>query len=244
MELVPVQVSARSHSLAAARQTAPAFPAGCWHVTFLPSQRSRVHGLPSSVQDTPESCSASAGQLAVVPEHVSATSHSPALGRQTVPGGAKLSAGHEGPVPEQVSARSQLPAADRHTVVDGRKASAGHAADVPVQCSAASQTPAERRHTSVVGRNVSAGQSVEVPLQCSSMSHGPADGRQVTPPVPAGWARVLSAPHWSSVHGLPSLQSPSARQATTATSPPPEIVKGELVSRSMTNAVATSPSGF
>src|SRR6185436_8480510 len=34
--LVPSQVSVRSHSSAAARQTTPAFPAVCWHATFEP----------------------------------------------------------------------------------------------------------------------------------------------------------------------------------------------------------------
>src|SRR5437762_2994601 len=35
--LVPVQLSAMSHSPAAARHTAPAFPAGCWQITAVPS---------------------------------------------------------------------------------------------------------------------------------------------------------------------------------------------------------------
>src|SRR5436309_3515138 len=35
--LVPVQLSATSHSPAAERHTAPAFPAGCWQVTLVPS---------------------------------------------------------------------------------------------------------------------------------------------------------------------------------------------------------------
>src|SRR5438445_65979 len=48
--LEPVQVSARSHSPAAARQTAPALPAGCWQVELVPLHWSRVQGLPSSVQ--------------------------------------------------------------------------------------------------------------------------------------------------------------------------------------------------
>src|SRR6266566_1397089 len=47
--LAPVHASAASHTPAEARQTAPAFPAGCWHVSFVPSQVSAVHGLLSSV---------------------------------------------------------------------------------------------------------------------------------------------------------------------------------------------------
>src|SRR5712691_1283545 len=42
---VPVQVSVAWHSSTAARHTAPALPAGCWHVTLVPSHWSRVQGL-------------------------------------------------------------------------------------------------------------------------------------------------------------------------------------------------------
>jgi hypothetical protein len=35
--LVPVQVSATSQAPAVARHSAPAFPAGCWQATLLPS---------------------------------------------------------------------------------------------------------------------------------------------------------------------------------------------------------------
>src|SRR5207247_2895270 len=51
--LVPVQVSGRSHSPAAARQTVPALPAGCWQVALVPLHWSRVQALPSSVQAAP-----------------------------------------------------------------------------------------------------------------------------------------------------------------------------------------------
>jgi hypothetical protein len=37
LDELPVHVSARSHSPAAARQSFPAPPAGCWHVTDVPS---------------------------------------------------------------------------------------------------------------------------------------------------------------------------------------------------------------
>jgi hypothetical protein len=45
---VPLQDSAISQSVAAGRQTAPALPAGCWHVKLEPLHLSAVHGLPSS----------------------------------------------------------------------------------------------------------------------------------------------------------------------------------------------------
>src|SRR5438552_16211185 len=61
--LVPVQVSARSHSLTAARHTAPAFPTGCVQAgeSRVPLQVSVVQGLPSSVQADPAALTASGG---------------------------------------------------------------------------------------------------------------------------------------------------------------------------------------
>src|SRR5438132_888701 len=83
VELVPVQVSARSHSAAAARQTAPALPAGCWQSTLVPLHWSRVQALPSSVQAVPLAFRGpSAGHVALEPVQVSGRSHSPAAARQ------------------------------------------------------------------------------------------------------------------------------------------------------------------
>src|SRR5437870_13304070 len=81
---VPVQLSTGSQAPAEARQTAPAFPAGCWQASFVPSQVSVVHGLPSSVHAVPLGCLASAGQLAPLPGQSSATSHAPADARHWV----------------------------------------------------------------------------------------------------------------------------------------------------------------
>ena len=50
---VPVQDSARSQSVAAARQVTPALPAGCWQIVLDPLHLSAVHTLPSSVQPVP-----------------------------------------------------------------------------------------------------------------------------------------------------------------------------------------------
>src|SRR3989442_1581865 len=83
--LVPVQVSARSHSLTAARHTVPVLPAGCWQTALLPLQVSVVHTLPSSVQTVPFALRLSLGQVVLVPVQVSATSHSPAAARHTAP---------------------------------------------------------------------------------------------------------------------------------------------------------------
>src|SRR6185436_18464052 len=46
---MPVHVSARSDSPIAFRHGVPALATGCWQVTFVPSQMSRVQRLPSSV---------------------------------------------------------------------------------------------------------------------------------------------------------------------------------------------------
>src|SRR5206468_2988316 len=117
--LTPSQLSAGSQTPAEARQTAPAFPAGCWHASFVPSQVSAVHGLPSSVHAVPLGCFASAGQFAPLPGQSSATSHSPTAARHWVAAETKTSAGQVGLVPLQVSATSHTPAAGRHTVPAG-----------------------------------------------------------------------------------------------------------------------------
>src|SRR5438477_128662 len=91
--LVPVQLSARSHSPAAARHTAPAFPAGWVHVALEPLHTSVVHTLPSSVQVVPLALKTSVGQAVVTPSQVSARSHSPAAARHTVPPDLMASAG-------------------------------------------------------------------------------------------------------------------------------------------------------
>src|SRR5207245_2404094 len=91
--LDPVQVSSASHTLAAARHTAPAFPAGCWQASLLPSHSSRLPGLPPSAPAFRSEVLASAGQPALVPVQCSTGSHSPAEPRQTVLDDLKASAG-------------------------------------------------------------------------------------------------------------------------------------------------------
>src|SRR5439155_166671 len=142
--LVPVQVSGRSHSPAAARHTVPAFPAGCVHAVPLPSQTSTVQGLPSSVHVVPLALTPSAGQLVLEPVQVSAVSHGPAAARQTVVEGWKPLAGQVSLDPVQNSATSQLPADARHCVVLGRnwQVAEQHAPPSPgSQPSPASTTP-------------------------------------------------------------------------------------------------------
>src|SRR2546429_56454 len=81
--LVPVQLSATSHSAAAARHTAPGFPAGCVHVALVPLHTSLVHTLPPSVHVVPLALRTSGGQAVLVPSHIPRTSHSPTAARPT-----------------------------------------------------------------------------------------------------------------------------------------------------------------
>src|SRR5438094_9481643 len=105
VELTPVHPSSASQpSPADARQTVPALPAACWQALFVPSHRSVVQTLPSSVHAVPDGVLASAGQLGPVPVHISAGSHSPAEPRQTTKLGSNVSVGHVLLVPSQVSA--------------------------------------------------------------------------------------------------------------------------------------------
>jgi len=71
--------------------------------------------LLSAVHAVPADFFPSAGQLAPLPEHDSARSHSSAAARQLVPDDAKPSAGQLVLVPLHVSATSQAPAPARHT---------------------------------------------------------------------------------------------------------------------------------
>src|SRR5206468_1548874 len=91
--LEPVQLSSTSHTPAAARHTVPAFPAGCWQSSFVPSHWSRLHGFPPPVHAVPAALLASAGQLGPLPGQFSAGSHSPAEARHCVLEDAKPSTG-------------------------------------------------------------------------------------------------------------------------------------------------------
>src|SRR5437899_2769531 len=95
--LEPSQLSARSHSPAAARHTVPAFPAGCVQAGApeVPLHTSVVQTLPSSVQAVPAALTASAGHVALEPVQLSARSHSFAAARQTVVLGTKRHAAEQ-----------------------------------------------------------------------------------------------------------------------------------------------------
>ena len=105
----PSQDSARSQSPLAARQTVPAFPAGCWQVTFEPSQRSSVQTLLSLVQAVPLDFLTSAGHVLLAPVHASARSHSPPAARQEVPEATKVQvAVQQAPAVPLEAPRSQI----------------------------------------------------------------------------------------------------------------------------------------
>src|SRR3989475_7276399 len=137
VELTPVHTSSGSHaSPEPVRQTVPALPAACWQALFVPSQRSVVQTLPSSVHAVPDGVFASAGQLGPLPVHISAGSHSPAEPRQTTKLGSNMSVGHVLLVPSQVSSTSQGPA-DARQVAPALPAGCWQASLVPLHLSLA-----------------------------------------------------------------------------------------------------------
>src|SRR5438445_113646 len=189
---VPLQVSATSQTPAVGRQVVPAgWTTSAGQAALLPVQRSsgsqttpEPFGSPEPVRHTTVlDLKPSAGHAAPgVPLQVSATSQTPAVGRQVVPAGSTTSAGQAALLPVQRSSGSQTtpepfgsPEPVRHTTVLDLKPSAGHAAPaVPLQVSATSQTPAVARQVVPAGSTTSAGQAALLPVQRSS-------GSQTTP---------------------------------------------------------------
>ena len=79
------------------------------------------------------------GHMLLEPVHASATSHTSAAARQTVPAGAyRVSVGHGALPPVQYSGRSHAPVEARHTTPAPENTSTGHALLEPVQVSAGS----------------------------------------------------------------------------------------------------------
>src|SRR2546426_613309 len=146
---------------------------------------------------------ASAGQVALVPVHVSATSQSPADSRHTVPA---FPAGcvQALPLPSHTSRVHTLPSSV-HAVSAGFTASAGQLAPLPVQNSARSHSPVAARHSTLLGLKASAGQLALVPVHVSATSQSPAVARHTVPAFPAGWVQLFPLPsHTSRVQTLPS----------------------------------------
>src|SRR5207247_1409742 len=242
----PVQVSATSQSPAGARHTAPAFPAGCWQSSPLPSHLSRLHGLPSSVQAVPLAFFVSAGQAALYPVQNSAGADSPAAARHSAVAGGKVSTRHAALLPVQVSATSQSPADARHitpalpagcwqvtcvpshvSVVHGLPssvqavllaffASAGQLGPLPGQLSATSHSPAAARHTTLADWKPSAGQLLPTPSQVSATSQVPAEARQT---VLAGLLASAGHAVLAPVHVSATSQAPAAARHTAPALP-------------------------
>ena len=98
--LVPLQLSATSHTFAAARHTAVLFTSGP-HVVLVPLHLSATSHTPAAARHTVlELAKPSAGQSPLVPVHCSATSHCPVDGRHVTVSAAKAST-HVSAVPEQ-----------------------------------------------------------------------------------------------------------------------------------------------
>src|SRR2546426_634544 len=109
----PGQVSATSHSFAAARHTVPALPAACWQLELVPSHVSVVQGLPSSAHAAP-ALPAGCWQALLVPLHWSRV-QGLASSEQGVPAGSFALVGQVVLVPVQFSTASHSSAATRHT---------------------------------------------------------------------------------------------------------------------------------
>jgi hypothetical protein len=135
------------------------------HAEALPGQ---VPAFPQTpVHDVPLATKASAGQARLDPSHVSATSHGPELGLQTVPAVAGAGIGHPAVAPSHAADKAH-PDAGLHTVPCTLIASAGQTVVVPVQASGASQGPEGSRQVVPAVAYASAGQTVLDPVQYSA----------------------------------------------------------------------------
>src|SRR5437773_1269827 len=204
MMIAPGQVSSTSHSFAAARQTAPALPGGCWQVVLAPSQVSVVQGSPSAGQAAP-ALPAGCVHVASVPLHTSAVQGLPSSVQDVVLGW-KRSVGQPVLVPVQVSATSHPLTAARQTVVVLVFSGCWQATLVPSHWSSVQGLPSSVHAVPLAFRApVSAGHVALVPVQVSGRSHSPAAARQTVPALPTGcWQVALVPLHWSRVQGLAS----------------------------------------
>src|SRR5207249_1881919 len=143
----PPQVSAMSHSPAAARHVKVfGSTTSDGHVELTPVQTSSgSQASPEPARHTVPAFPAGCWQALLVPSQVSVVHGWPSP-VHAVPLACLASAGQPALLPVQLSARSHSPAAPRHTVLDEAKPSAGHVELVPVHVSATSQGPAVARH--------------------------------------------------------------------------------------------------
>src|SRR5438093_1077261 len=169
-----------SHSFAAARQTAPALPAGCWQVSLVPLHWSRVQGFESAVHAVPFVFFASAGQTwPTTPVQFSARSHSPAALRQVNVFGCTTSAGHVLLEPVHVSSGSQTSPEPVRQTVPAFPGGCWQRLLEPLQVSVVHGLPSSV-HAVPFGFFASAGQVAPgTPVQFSARSHSPPAARQV-----------------------------------------------------------------
>src|SRR3989454_448142 len=201
MITAPGQVSATSHSFAAARHTVPALPAACWQLELVPSHVSVVQGLPSSAHAAP-ALPAGCWQALLVPLHWSRVQGLPSS-VQAVPAGSFALVGQVVLVPVQVSTASHSSAAARHAA-PALPAGCWQALLVPLHWSRVQGLPSSVQAVPA-GSFALVGQVVLVPVQVSTASHSSAAARHTAPTLPGGcWQALLVPLHWSRVQGLPS----------------------------------------
>jgi len=232
--LLPVHVSAASQASVAARQTAPALPTGCWQSTLVPLQVSLVQGLPSLVHAVPLVRLPSAGQVCpAVPVQLSATSHSPAEARHTVPPGVTTSTGQLLFVPSQLSGAShESPDPARHTNVLGWTPSGGQVVLIPVQVSATSHAPLATRQTAPE-LPTACWQVTLLPLQVSVV-HGLPSSAQTAPLV---LRTQVAEQHEPAV----PLEAPSSHCSGASIRPFPQVTYVTVILTESTDAVRLPP---
>ena len=144
--LVPVQLSAMSHSPAVTRQTVVVGrKPSAGQLTLVPVHVSTTSHTPADARHVTPAFPAACWQLSWLPSRRSVVQTFPSS-VHAVPLACFASAGQATLVPVQLSATSHSPAAARHTVVVGSRTSAGQLVLVPVHVSTGSQMPADARH--------------------------------------------------------------------------------------------------
>jgi hypothetical protein len=157
---VPVQLSATSHAVVAARQTVALVRKTSTHAALVPAQWSAASLLHAPPWDDPVhgvalDLNTSVGQAPEVPLQLSATSQELAAALQTVPLERNTSTQVVlAPVHRSAASSSQPPPWEvpMQCAPFAAMTSAGHAPDVPVQVSARSQPPTAARHTVALDR--------------------------------------------------------------------------------------------
>src|SRR5207249_4886102 len=217
----PGQLSARSHSPAAPRQTTlEGWKPSAGQRSLTPSQVSAASQSPAAARHTVPAFPAACWQSLLLPSQVSAV-HGLPSSVQVVPAARCASAGQSALLPGQLSARSHSPAAARHSVLEGTKASDGHAPFTPSQVSATSQSPAAGRQTvpAVFNWQIELQQELAEPFAAPSSHCSLAESTTPLPHVVAGvgTASLQACRKWLPKVAQPSQKSPVKVQFPTST---------------------------